>query len=88
MVVIRDDRDRRAFGQQLFRVRDILDGRTRCILQDQPRRVGAVRRHVVPHGLRLGARLVAALSTAQDGAARRIGIHHADRRVTPRSKRR
>lgn len=88
MVVIRDDRNRRVFGQQLFRVRDILDGRTRCILQDQPRRVGAVRRHVVPHSLRLGARLVAALSAAQDGAALRIGIQHADRRVTARGKRR
>ena len=88
VVIVRDNGDRSAFGQKLFRVRDIFDGGGRFILQNQPFRVRAVRYHVVLHGLRLGAWLIAALSAAENGAAVLVRVQHADRRVTPCRQRR
>ena len=59
MVIICNYGNSCALGQQLFCVGDILDGRARLVLQEQPFCIRAVRDHVILHGCGLGARLIA-----------------------------
>ena len=83
MIIICNYGNSCALGQQLFCVGDILDGRARLVLQDQPFRICAMRDHVILHGCSLGARLIAALTAAQDGLTARIDVQHRDCRIAP-----
>jgi hypothetical protein len=85
MKFVRDHSGRGVFGQKCFRIFNVLRGIPRGVFDPQPRRVCAVRRHIIIHYMALGHDLVIPLPTAKD-EHRIARFHQVKRGVEPRAQ--